>query len=57
MKMLIGRKTGEEFQLMFSTGFVVIQPYEEVEPSNSSGSSGGMGSAFVGGMASGMLGF
>lgn len=54
MKMLIGKSTGEEFQLMFSQGFVMIQPHEEL--STTGGSAGGAAGAFTGGLANGLIG-
>lgn len=32
-KTFLGKGTGEEFQLKFTDGYVVIQPYEELLPS------------------------
>ncbi len=29
-KAVFGRSSGEEFQLCFTKGFVVVQPYEEI---------------------------
>jgi|AntDeeMetagen681_2_1112603.scaffolds.fasta_scaffold08943_1 uncharacterized protein (AIM24 family) len=46
IKTFIGRSSGESFQLDFAQpdGFVVIQPYEEINPDQSgSGESGGTG--------------
>lgn len=47
IKSFLGRSSGETFQLEFAghDGFVILQPYEEVNPDQSgeSGESGGSG--------------
>lgn len=32
LRSVFGRTTGEEFQLCFTQGYVVIQPFEELSP-------------------------
>lgn len=53
LKAMIGKTTGEEVQLKFTQGIVVVQPFEEIAVMSSSG---GGGAGAVGGMVNGMLG-
>lgn len=55
MKVVIGKTTGEEFQLMFSEGFVMIQPQEEISAAASGGIVGGAAGALTGGMATRLI--
>jgi uncharacterized protein (AIM24 family) len=53
-KSFIGRGGGESFQMLFQgTGFVVVQPYEEVPVIESSGSSNSGGGGIIGNLLGG----
>lgn len=52
MKAFIGKTTGEEVQLKFTQGIVVVQPFEEIAVSSGGG---GGGAGIGGGLVEGML--
>lgn len=45
MKVLLGKTTGEEFQLKFTQGVVIVQPFEEVAVISGGSVGGGAASA------------
>lgn len=56
MKAFIGKTTGEEVQLKFTQGVVVIQPFEEVAASGGGGGGGGGALSAGADLMGGMLG-